>query len=70
MHENLGKGTFIYCGKQGTDYPQFSMWLCSVFGGAELTGDPAAPHEEASLIGAITARRSFLDGPNWKAIFG
>jgi hypothetical protein len=70
VQANLGDRTFIYRGKQGTDAPEFSMWMFSVFGGAKLIGDPAAPNEASSLLGAITARRSFLESEGCMAIFG
>jgi hypothetical protein len=55
VEENFGEHTFLYVGVQGTDNPQFSMWLFSIYGGVRLSGDPDAPNEEVSLVGALTA---------------
>jgi hypothetical protein len=57
---NLGEGTFSYEGLQGTDIPEMSVWLFSVYGGMKLSGDPQAPHEECSIIGGVTATREGL----------
>jgi hypothetical protein len=51
---NLGNGTFVYDGAQGTDIPDMSIWLFSMFGGIKLSGDPDAPSDETTLIGGIT----------------
>ena len=37
---NLGEGTFMYEGLQGTDIPEMSVWLFNVYGGMKLSGDP------------------------------
>lgn len=70
VREDIGDGTFVYRGMQGVDCPEFSLWECIAYGGARLTGDPAAPNEGASRIGAITARRSFLESKAARGIFG
>jgi hypothetical protein len=44
-NENLGNGTFTYEGAQGTDSPQMSIWLFSIYGGIKLSGDPDVPQE-------------------------
>jgi len=66
----LGNGAFSYEGAQGTDYPEFSIWKISVYGGLKLCGDPTAPMEEVTGLGIVTAERQFLQRPNVIAIFG
>lgn len=70
VRSDLGKGAFSYEGAQGTDYPEFSIWRFSIFGGLKLCGDPATPSEELVGLGAITAKREFLDRPAVIQIFG
>lgn len=60
VRENVGESTFFYEGAQGNDYPEFSVWKFSIYGGAKLAGDPVAPLEETSCIGVITAKKSYL----------
>jgi hypothetical protein len=57
---NLGDGTFIYEGAQGTDIPQMSIWLFSIYGGVKLSGDHDNPHEVTSFVGGITATNRTL----------
>ena len=66
----LGNGAFSYKGVQGTNYPEFSIWKISVYGGLKLCGDPTAPMEVVTGLGIITAERQFLQRPNVIAIFG
>lgn len=66
----LGNGAFSYEGAQGTDYPEFSIWKISIYGGLKLCGDQTAPTEEVSGLGVITAERKFFERPNVAAIFG
>jgi hypothetical protein len=70
VHSTLGNGAFSYEGAQGTDYPEFSIWRISIYGGLKLCGDPMAPMEEVSGLGIITVERQFLQRPNAIAIFG
>ena len=49
---DVGDGTFIYEGAQGTDNDTISVWDFSIYGGVKLTGD--APGEEISQIRAMT----------------
>lgn len=65
---DLGNGTFRYEGKQG-DYPELTVWRFSVYGGLVMAGDPDAPHEVATGIGAITATKEFLARPAIVDIF-
>jgi hypothetical protein len=57
---NLGDGTFTYEGAQGTDIPQMSIWLFSIYGGIRLSGDPDNPHEVTSFVGGVTATKQTL----------
>jgi hypothetical protein len=60
VSENLGNGTFSYEGVQSAENPEMSVWRFSVFGGLTLSGDPDAPGEISSLIGAMTGSHAFL----------
>jgi len=53
VHENVGNGTLIYAGAQGTDNPQTSVWEFAIYGGVELSGG-TRPHEVVSRIYAMT----------------
>jgi hypothetical protein len=70
VRSDLGNGAFSYEGAQGTDYPEFSIWRFSIFGGLKLCGDPATPSEELVGLGAITAKQEFLDRLAVIQIFG
>jgi hypothetical protein len=58
---DFGNGTFSYEGVQASDNPAMTIWIFSVYGGLRLSGDPDAPHEEASKIGAVTGSKRFMD---------
>jgi hypothetical protein len=60
VSENLGNGTFSYEGIQSADEPETSVWRFSVFGGLAIGGDPDAPSEISSFIGAMTASHALL----------
>ena len=70
VRADIGGGTFLYEGAQGTDYPEFSIWAFCIYGGVKLSGDPTAPQEEVSRVGAITASKSFLRSPAFTTSFG
>jgi hypothetical protein len=57
---NLGEGTFIYEGLQGTDIPEMSVWTFSIYGGLMLGGDPQEPQPKPSVIGGVTATKEAL----------
>ena len=59
--DSPGGDTFSYEGAQASDNPNMTIWMFSVYGGLKLTGDPGAPHEEASKIGVVTASQPFID---------
>jgi hypothetical protein len=52
-----------YEGVQRTEYPEFSIWRISLYGGLKLCGEPTAPMEEPSEVGVIPAERPFLQRP-------
>ena len=70
VEANLGDSSFCYEGIQGTDYPEFSIWSFSIYGGLKLGGDPEAPDEDAVGLGAISAKKDFLERPAIAEIFG
>ncbi len=57
---NIGNGAFRYEGKQGTDYPELSVWALSLMGGLTTTGDPASPSSQARIVFALTGQRDFI----------
>lgn len=61
---NFGEGTFVYHAAQGIDYPEFTVWRFSIYGGMLLAGDPEVPEERSVSLGAITARKDFLERPS------
>ncbi len=61
IREDIGNGTFVYEGAQGTDIPEMSIWIFNVFGGLKLSGDPDSPDELASVIGGVTASMAALE---------
>jgi hypothetical protein len=58
--ENLGNGTFSYEGVQSNEKTELLVWRFSVFGGLICSGDPDAPSEISSFIGAMTASHALL----------
>jgi hypothetical protein len=56
----LGNGTFRYEGAQSAQNPELSVWRFSVFGGLSVSGDPEAPGEISSQIGAMTGSHTLL----------
>ncbi len=57
----LGNGAFLYEGAQGTDYPEFSIWKISVYGGLKLCGDPTAPMEEVTGLASSLLNANFFN---------
>lgn len=51
---DLGSGTFNYSAVQSTSYPELSVWRITMYGGISLGGDPNAPNENTTSIGAFT----------------
>jgi hypothetical protein len=66
VRETLGNDTFSYEGVQSADIPELSVWRFSTFGGIAVSGDPEAPGEISSQIGAMTGSHTLL--PKLKAI--
>ena len=66
VSDTLGNGTFSYEGAQSADNPGLSVWRLSAFGGLSVGGDPEAPDEISSQIGAMTGSHTFL--ANLKAL--
>jgi hypothetical protein len=64
---NLGNGTFLYDGNQGTDNDAISAWRFSVYGDLKVTGDPDAPGEETAQIGALTGPKRLFDRADLQA---
>ena len=60
IEANLGNGAFVYEGAQGMDYPEFSVWSISLFGGLTLLGDHHALEEQSTRFIAVTAKADFL----------
>jgi hypothetical protein len=60
VRETLGNGTFSYEGVQSAENPELSVWRFSVFGGLAVSGDPEAPGEVSSQIGAMTGSHALL----------
>jgi hypothetical protein len=60
VSEDLGNGTFSYEGVHSADNAEMSVWRFSAFGGLVMSGDPDAPGEISSQIGAMTASHALL----------
>jgi hypothetical protein len=60
VRETPGNGTFSYEGVQSAENPELSVWRFSAFGGLTLSGDPEAPGEISSQIGAMTGSHALL----------
>lgn len=54
--QNIGDGAFEYEGLQGVQDICVTAWRITVYGGIRLTGDPAAPSEEARHMWALTSK--------------
>lgn len=57
---DLGEGTFRYVGAQGTDYPEVSIWLFSIYNGVKLGGGAGEGSGISMTIGSITGNRRVL----------
>lgn len=58
VSRNLGNGTFIYAGAQGTDYPGFSVWEFQFYAGVMLTEGNGS--SAVSLKGGVITGKSSL----------
>jgi hypothetical protein len=54
---DLGNGAVSYQGVQADGNPTLTLWRFTFYGGMLFSGDPAAPHEAAREIGALTGSR-------------
>jgi hypothetical protein len=61
VSEDLGGGTFAYEGAQSAATPQMTIWRFTLYGGAMFSGDPDAPEERSSVIGAMTGSKLVID---------
>jgi hypothetical protein len=57
---SLGNGTFTYEGGQSSENPQMTIWRFCVYGGATFSGDPDAPLDCNSVIGAVTGSKQMM----------
>lgn len=55
LDETLGNGVLRYTAVQGTDRPEISVWVLSLFNGLKVSGDD--PREQATRWGVMTGGR-------------
>jgi len=60
VKHDLGNRTISYSGVQAVDTPQLTIWRIQLYGGMAFSGDPAAPEEVATEIGAITGPKRLV----------
>jgi len=65
VSENLGEGTFVYEGKQATDYPEMTVWRFWMYGGVVFGGDVTLPGP-ASVAIAVTGPLAFINNLRFK----
>jgi hypothetical protein len=58
---DVGNGAFIYEGAQGTDIPEMSIWIFTLYGGLQTNGDPNEPNAVGRFVGGVTASARALD---------
>lgn len=56
---NIGDGTFVYDGGQGTDDPALTVWRFSLYG-LKGGGDPRAAEATTRAVIALTGRRELM----------
>jgi hypothetical protein len=61
---DLGNGTFCYEGIQG-DYPEFSLWRFSVYGGIRLHSQSPFTSSASTCLTAFTGRPDILADPDF-----
>jgi hypothetical protein len=59
--DNLGNGTFIYQGVQGAEYPEFSLWGFSVYGGLPTLGREGKAGSRSMFLAAFTGDKSLFN---------
>jgi hypothetical protein len=57
---SLGSGTVTYMGVQAIDTPQLTLWQFRMYAGIRFAGDPQAPNEVSTEIGAFTGPRRLV----------
>ena len=67
---DLGNGTVRYEGAHGNDYPEFSVWAITFYGGVVLSEHSHDPDEQSRLLYGITASNEFLLRSAIVSIFG
>jgi hypothetical protein len=61
VSEDLGAGTFRYAGAQGTDQPETSIWIFSIYQGVKFTEDREETAGASINIGALTGNSRILE---------
>lgn len=59
--DNLGNGTFIYQGGQGAEYPEFSLWGFSVYGGLRTLGREGKAGSRSMFLTAFTGDKNLFN---------
>lgn len=59
--DNLGNGTFMYQGGQGAEYPEFSLWGFSVYGGLRTLGKEGKAGSRSMFLAAFTGDKSLFN---------
>jgi len=71
--KNLGSDTFLYEGRQGTDYPEFSVWKFQIYNGVHFSdnNNNSQIKTENLLrdIIAVTAKKEFLKNSKFLKLF-
>jgi hypothetical protein len=57
---SVGNGAFSYTGMQRVEYPEFTAWRFSIYGGVKLFGGIGEAHAPSTAIAAVTAERSYF----------
>lgn len=57
---NLANNGFTYIGRQGTDYPEMSVWLMKIYNGITLAGINDDEGEVSSCIFGMTGHKRIL----------
>lgn len=62
---NLGEGTIQYQGGQGRDYPEFSFWGFSIYGGIRFHGESAAASTRSRYQAVVTGLPDVFSNPDF-----
>ncbi|MDD3182308.1 MAG: HNH endonuclease [Alphaproteobacteria bacterium] len=63
VNVSLGKGTFKYEGRQGTDDPYITLWRFTIYGGVVFSESSLFPSEKTSITWGLTCHNSL--NPNY-----